>query len=82
MVSSLSRGQGTWNLPGILESWNLDWNLIEILKSRTEFWSVADPSIVPAYYASRRSRRRDTVKPVCVCLPAVTSAQRLQCDEN
>ncbi len=43
-------------------------------------------------YASRRSRRRDTVKLtvcvcVCVCLsvcvsvPAVT-AQRLQCDEN
>ncbi len=40
------------------------------------------------YYASRRSRTRDTVKlTVCVCLcvcvsvPAVT-AQRLQCDEN
>ncbi len=39
-------------------------------------------------YASRRSRRRDTVKvTVCVCVcvcvsvPAVT-AQRLQCDEN
>ncbi len=39
-------------------------------------------------YASRRSRRRDTVKLtvclsvcVCVCIPAVT-AQRLQCDEN
>ncbi len=42
-------------------------------------------------YASRRSRRRDTVIKltvclsvcvcVCVCIPAVT-AQRLQCDEN
>ncbi len=36
----------------------------------------------PYYYASRRSRRRDTVKlTVCLCIPAVT-AQRLQCDEN
>ncbi len=40
------------------------------------------------YYASRRSRTRDTVKLtvclcvcVCVSVPAVT-AQRLQCDEN
>ncbi len=37
--------------------------------------------LVP-YYASRRSRTRDTVKlTVCVSVPAVT-AQRLQCDEN
>ncbi len=36
------------------------------------------------YYASRRSRTRNTVKlTVCVCVsvPAIT-AQRLQCDEN
>ncbi len=34
------------------------------------------------YYASRRSRTKDTVKlTVCVSVPAVT-AQRLQCDEN